>query len=425
MEGLETPPLGVFSLPAEAALQSGRRRLFVGLHAEYLAGLGSGPLSLEAFYAVSLKMGGAYWATTSLWLLGLRSAACAKRLARLPTKDGEEENLQRTVQPPDDADHCLGCRRRRECSVCDTDGEGQEGSSVAPFKWLSKGLPEDCLACGAALNRLLETREEHLFRWILRCRRPCGGFANEEGHDAHVVATHYALLMLAGLGRLQHLADAERTAEWIKKLQTPEGAFRGDAWGEADSRFSYCAVASLTLLGALDASVAERAVAFVRSLLNSDGGFAWVPGGESHAASAFCSLAALALCEGFSAVDRERVASWLIERQTEAGGFNGRPEKAPDVCYSFWICAAMHMLGYGDWVQREKLCDFVLAAQDEVYGGIADRPGDVADVFHTFFGLAAIGLCKATPFVESLHPVLALPVSVVEQLDLPGCILLA
>lgn len=28
--------------------------------------------------------------------------------------------------------------------------------------------------------------------------------------------------------------------------------------------------------------------------------------------------------------------------------------------------------------------------QDDENGGIADRPGDMADVFHTFFGVAGI-----------------------------------
>ena len=36
--------------------------------------------------------------------------------------------------------------------------------------------------------------------------------------------------------------------------------------------------------------------------------------------------------------------------------------------------------------------DFILACQDHDDGGIADRPGNVADVFHTFFGIAGLSL---------------------------------
>lgn len=34
----------------------------------------------------------------------------------------------------------------------------------------------------------------------------------------------------------------------------------------------------------------------------------------------------------------------------------------------------------------------VLTRQDSDGGGIADRPGDMADIFHTMFGLAGLAL---------------------------------
>ena len=47
-------------------------------------------------------------------------------------------------------------------------------------------------------------------------------------------------------------------------------------------------------------------------------------------------------------------------------------------------------------------------AQDEEDGGIADRPGDVPDVFHTFFGLAGLSLLRKAD-LAAIHPVYALP----------------
>lgn len=44
------------------------------------------------------------------------------------------------------------------------------------------------------------------------------------------------------------------------------------------------------------------------------------------------------------------------------------------------------------WIDTKKLEKFILECQDEDNGGIADRPGDVADVFHTFFGVAGLSL---------------------------------
>lgn len=34
-------------------------------------------------------------------------------------------------------------------------------------------------------------------------------------------------------------------------LQQPDGSFFGDEWGEVDTRFSYCALSSMALVGQL------------------------------------------------------------------------------------------------------------------------------------------------------------------------------
>lgn len=71
----------------------------------------------------------------------------------------------------------------------------------------------------------------------------------------------------------------------ILSLQSPTtGSFAGDEWGEMDSRFSYCAISALSLLGRLDALDKEKTVDFVRRCGNFDGGFGMVEGAESHAA---------------------------------------------------------------------------------------------------------------------------------------------
>ena len=58
---------------------------------------------------------------------------------------------------------------------------------------------------------------------------------------------------------------------------------------------------------------------------------------------------------------------------------------------------------------------FILSAQDEKKGGIADRPDDEPDVYHTFFGLAALSL-MGFPGIKQIDPVFALPTYVCERL---------
>ena len=52
--------------------------------------------------------------------------------------------------------------------------------------------------------------------------------------------------------------------------------------------------------------------------------------------------------------------------------------------------------------------------QDEVDGGISDRPEDECDVFHTFFGIAGLSLLGYQG-LGAVDPVYAMPVSVVDQ----------
>lgn len=66
-------------------------------------------------------------------------------------------------------------------------------------------------------------------------------------------------------------------------LQNPDGSFKGDCWGEIDTRFSYCAIASLSLLNHLSSLNKESAIKFIYSCRNFDGGFGNISGTESHA----------------------------------------------------------------------------------------------------------------------------------------------
>ena len=62
------------------------------------------------------------------------------------------------------------------------------------------------------------------------------------------------------------------------------------------------------------------------------------------------------------------------------------------------------------------------------HSGIADRPGDMADIFHTFFGISGLSLIKyfdankekdpAFQLFKDIDPVYALPMDTVRRLGL-------
>mmetsp|Transcript_27750 Transcript_27750/g.50706 ORF Transcript_27750/g.50706 Transcript_27750/m.50706 type:complete len:329 (-) Transcript_27750:71-1057(-) len=271
----------------------------------------------------------------------------------------------------------------------------------------------------ALLRRLDHGRKDEVVAWIKECQDPRnpGGFGPNVGHDADVVATHYALLVLCVYDALD-IVDKAATAGYIASLQQPDGSFAGDKWGEVDVRFAYCALSSLTILDGLDKINVDTVVEWILRCLNYDGSFGPLPRAESHAAYVFCAVQALALVDALDSVDLDMLGWWLCERQTAHGGFNGRPEKAPDVCYSWWILSALATIDRDHWIDHDKLAAFIHAAQDDEGGGIADRPGDVPDVFHTFFGLAGLSLMHKADLAP-VHPVYAIPMEVVKRLNLP------
>jgi geranylgeranyl transferase type-2 subunit beta len=138
-----------------------------------------------------------------------------------------------------------------------------------------------------------------------------GAFGAHPGHDAHILSTLSAIQVLATHDALSRInqpriidcpsllfsllplsphyiilyPDLQRTLLYtvILGLQQPSGVFAGDAFGETDTRFLYCAVCALSLLGALDRLDRERTVSYLSSCRNFDGGFGRIAGSESHA----------------------------------------------------------------------------------------------------------------------------------------------
>ncbi|GKY94602.1 hypothetical protein MPSEU_000425700 [Mayamaea pseudoterrestris] len=269
--------------------------------------------------------------------------------------------------------------------------------------------------------------------WVFDCfDTSTGSFAGNCGQDGHLLYTLSALQILALHDKLSDpRLDKEKVIQFIGNLQQPDGSFAGDSWGEIDTRFSYCALSALSILGALNRISLSQAVNFVLQCRNLDGGFGAVVGAESHAGQVFCCVGALAIAGSLDKLktdDIDLLGWWLSERQVDSGGLNGRPEKQADVCYSWWILSVLSIMGQVDWISRDKLASFILKCQDGEDGGVADRPDDAVDVFHTFFGVAGLSLLghlhvkqsASSAIFRRVDPVYALPIDVVRRLALPA-----
>lgn len=266
-------------------------------------------------------------------------------------------------------------------------------------------------------NRIIQM-EDRIFEFVESCKvfvdehKTMVGYSQNKGLTANIVSTHYALLIMIMIGKLD-LVDSDKISEWISSLQNRDGSFRCDPYLETDCRFTYCALSSLTMLNRLDKVDIEGAQSYLLRCYNSDGAFGGVPCSESHAAYTYCCVASLAILNSLDVVDIDKLAFWLCERQLLCGGFNGRPEKAPDVCYSWWIFSLLYILGKTNYVDKDLLEEYIFHSEDALQGGFSDRPGNVPDVFHTFFGIAALSLIRSGIVTTQICPIFAIPIDLV------------
>ncbi|KAH7830772.1 putative Geranylgeranyl transferase type-2 subunit beta [Monocercomonoides exilis] len=265
----------------------------------------------------------------------------------------------------------------------------------------------------------LPSKEEsdEIMKWIMSCRNRDGGFGGAPMHDSHILYTLSAIQSAVILGHLDQI-DCDSVVNYIVGLQKPDGSFMGDKFGEIDTRFVYCSCLSLSILGKLDAINQKSAAEYIEKCKNWDGGFGQKESSESHGGQIFCCVGALSLLNRLDIVEKDKLAWWLSERQTSVGGLCGRPEKDPDVCYSWWILSSLAILDRLKWISCDALSAFILHCQDPENGGISDAPDNVADVYHTFFGIAGLSLMGKCDLKRTIDPSYALTHRALESIGI-------
>eukprot|EP00124_Ichthyophonus_hoferi_P002010 Ihof_evm4s123 gene=Ihof_evmTU4s123 len=197
-------------------------------------------------------------------------------------------------------------------------------------------------------------------------------------HDcAHIAMTFCALLLLLILGDDFSRVNRKAIVESLKELQLDDGSYKSTLeGGESDMRFVYCACVISHLLD--DWSGVDRAMvlSYIKNSMSYDCAFGQGPGLESHGGSTFCAVASLSLLGATDTIiapeELEQLRYWLISRQQT--GFQGRPNKPTDSCYSFWVGATLDLLKSYDWVDKEANSGFLRTCQFEKYGGFGKWP---------------------------------------------------
>uniref|UniRef100_A0A3P9LF22 Geranylgeranyl transferase type-1 subunit beta n=1 Tax=Oryzias latipes TaxID=8090 RepID=A0A3P9LF22_ORYLA len=226
--------------------------------------------------------------------------------------------------------------------------------------------------------------------------------------SGHVAMTYTGLCSLLILGDDLSRVNKQGCLAGLRALQLEDGSFYSVPEGsENDIRFIYCAACICFMLDDWSGMNIQKAIEYIRGSLSYDNGFGQGAGRESHGGWTYCAIASLCLMgrleEALSPRELDRIRRWCIMRQQS--GFHGRPNKPVDTCYSFWVGATLELLGVFRYTNFEKNRNFILSTQDRLVGGFAKWPDSHPDPLHAYFGLCGLSLI-GEPNLRKVHPAL-------------------
>ena len=181
-------------------------------------------------------------------------------------------------------------------------------------------------------------------------------------------------------------------------------------FGNGDScRGTYCALSVASLLNLLTPELTSGCAQFIQSCQSFQGGLAGYPGVEAHGGYTYCAVAALTLLDAMDQVDLDQLLFWFVSRQMSfEGGFCGRTNKLVDGCYSFWQGGLgvlleleaskkhgpIELFHRGFTFNVAALQNYTLACCQEEKGGLRDKPEKNPDYYHTCYCLSGLSLAQ-------------------------------
>ncbi|KAF9955939.1 Geranylgeranyl transferase type-1 subunit beta [Mortierella alpina] len=259
---------------------------------------------------------------------------------------------------------------------------------------------------------------------------------------SHITMTYTALLILLILGDDLSRVAKEPILRALRKLQQPNGSFVPCLTDcESDMRFTFCAAAVSYILNDWSGVNQATMLQYIRECQTYENGFSQSPHQEAQGGPSYCAVASLGLLgeealqdqmtmlrdesngedeEAFERrkaragfVDKEGLRRWCLQRQVT--GFQGRINKATDTCYSFWVGGALAVMGSMDLVNYSCNRGYLMETQHKMFGGFGKWVGTYPDVLHSYMGIASLAL-MGEPGIRPMDPRLNVSRRVQERL---------
>ncbi|XP_014259826.1 geranylgeranyl transferase type-1 subunit beta [Cimex lectularius] len=230
---------------------------------------------------------------------------------------------------------------------------------------------------------------------------------NSEFATGHLAMTFCSLSVLLLLGDDFSRLNRNAILKGVGSLQQEDGCFSAVHFGsEKDMRFVYCACCICYILKDWSFDI-DKTVRYIQKSMSYDYGYGQGPDLESHGGVTFCAVASLFLMgkldTTLSQEQLQGLRKWALMRQEF--GFQGRANKRHDTCYSFWVGATLKILDFYDKTDYDKNREFVLSTQDNLIGGFSKWVDYTPDPLHTYLGLAGLSFIGKDDLLE-IHPAL-------------------
>ncbi|SBT35891.1 farnesyltransferase beta subunit [Plasmodium ovale wallikeri] len=181
-----------------------------------------------------------------------------------------------------------------------------------------------------------------VFHYLNKIKNGKGAFGGGLNQYTHIATTYASVCVFIYLhdeeNNFLSFLDKKKLHSYILKLKCKDGSFRLHKNGEIDMRGTYCAISICSMCHILTNEVKKNVVKYILSCQNYEGGFTSEKFQESHGGYTYCALATLCILGKIEKVNLNKLMLWLINKQGNVeGAFMGRTNKLVDACYSFWI----------------------------------------------------------------------------------------
>ncbi|GMM37325.1 protein farnesyltransferase [Saccharomycopsis crataegensis] len=261
----------------------------------------------------------------------------------------------------------------------------------------------------------LEEEKEQIAKKVLVAQNnQYGGIGGGEGQLGHIASTYSALLVFSYSENKDFWSqiDRKKMYHWMMTdLKQPNGSFAMHKGGEVDTRAVYCALTVASMLNIMTPELIEGTAEWLGKCQTLEGGFGGSPSLEAHGGYSFCAVASLCLLGDPKTMlskycNLPNLIKWSVDRQGGIeGGFSGRSNKLVDGCYSHWIGGIFPFLeaaiqndnndSFKGLFNRNGLSNYILGCcQDIEGGGLFDKPGCRPDFYHTNYTLVGLSHCQ-------------------------------